>query len=282
MRKSLLLASLAVTAAMFLPAAVRAASPADEYAGKVLIDVSKHGEAWYVNPQSRMRVYLGRPQEALDRLAARAVRVNFGQIARIAEEAGGGANDEAYAADRAGYVLQPDDLIGAAWYVNPVLKTRMRLATSDDAWQVMRTGIPVTSAQLKGIGIETEIVLPPVGSHTVKSVDTASTLTLDDGSKVRLISVDVPANPDLQQAAMTRISELTAGKTVTVESDVKDEAADGAKWRFVQAAGVNVNYDLVRNGLAFHNVEYPNFKYGEMMIVGGLDAMQQKRGMWNK
>ncbi len=281
MRKSLLLASFAVAAAMFLPAAVHAADPAEAYAGKVLIDVSSHGEAWYVNPQSRMRVYLGRPQEALSRLAERAVRINFGQIARIAEEAGG-TSDETYAADRAGYVLQPNDLIGAAWYVHPVLKTRMRLATSDDAWQVMRTGIPVTKTELKAIGIEPETVKPPTGSHTVKKIETADTLTLDDGSKVRLISVDVPANPDMQEAAMTRLAELTDGKSVLVESDVQDEAADGAKMRFLHAAGVNLNYDLVRNGLAFHNVAFPNFKYGEMMIVGGLDAMQQKRGMWNK
>ncbi|MFA6603237.1 MAG: thermonuclease family protein [Patescibacteria group bacterium] len=261
--------------------AATAEDAAKPYAGQILIDAANHGEAWYVNPQSLMRVYLGRPSEALDRLTARAVYVSFGNIARVAVE-GQGTSDAAYAADRAGYVLAPDDMLGAGWYVHPTLKVRMRLATADDAWLVMRTGVPVPAKALAAIAIESETAKPSISGHRIKEVVSADTVVLDDDTKIRLISVDVPTNPELQQAAMDRIKTLTTGKTVMVESDIKDQTADGSKLRFLQVGDVNLNYDLVRNGLAFHNLEFPNWKYAELLLVGGLDAMNQKKGMWNR
>jgi endonuclease YncB( thermonuclease family) len=276
---------LALLAAIFcfLPAGVSAASDpqaeAKANAGRILIDVAAHGEAWYVNPQSLARVYLGRPHEALERLQKRAIYVNFWNISRLAES-DGMPNDVEYAKAVAGYVLSPDDLLGAAWYVSPSLGLRLRLATPDDAWLVMKTGVAVSSAVLKAIPIETETEVKPVGEHAVKKIVSADTLDLDDGSRVRLISVDVPSNPDLQQAAMDRIASVIGGRTVMLETDVKDTDAAGNKLRFVRAGDVNLNYDLVRNGLAFHNIEFPNYRYAEQLIVGGLDAMNQKKGFW--
>jgi len=269
----------------FLPAGVMAAgeplAEAKANAGRILIDVASHGEAWYVDPQSLTRVYLGRPHEALERLQKRAVYVDFGDISRLAESSGL-PNDAEYAQAMSGYVLAPSDLIGAAWYVPPSQSIRLRLATPDDAWQVMtRTGVAVLPAVLKVIPVESETgEVPPSGEHAVKEIVSADTLVLDDGSRVRLISVDVPSNPDLQQAAMDRIASIVDGRSVMLESDVKDADTAGNKLRFVRAGDINLNYDLVRNGLAFHNIESPNFRYAEQLIVGGLDAMTQKKGFW--
>jgi hypothetical protein len=276
-----LVSSAAVAAAMFFPAICSAADASKEYAGKILLDVANHGEAWYVNPQSLMRVYLGRPHEALDRLKARAVAVNFSNIERLPLE-GQGAGDAAYASGRAGFVVAPNDVIGAAWYVHPTLKFRMRLATPEDAWLVMRTGIPVVPATLKGITVEPEQSPQVVGEFAVKSIDTADTMTLEGGTKVRLLSVDIPANSDLQEDAMNRLKEAIAGGKVRLEMDSKDTDAEGRRLRFAFAGDVNLNYDLVRNGLAFHAIEWPNYKYAELLIVGSVDAMNQKRGFWNR
>ncbi len=288
MRKYLIAAFL-VVAACLLPDGSRsaqAAAPSAEdlagsHSGQVLLDVARHGEAWWVDPRSLKKVYLGRPHEALERLRERAALVTFNNIARVAESEGL-PQDDAYAVSTAGYVLAPSDVVGAAWYVHPSLKIRLRLATPDDAWLVMKMGVPTPSKIIDAIATDAEAAKEPSGEHAVKEVKSADTLVLDNGSEVRLISVDVPSNPDLQQAAMDRIAALTAGKPVTLEADTQDKDEAGNSLRFVRAGDVDLSYDLVRNGMAFHNIMSPNFKYAEMLIVGGLDAMNQKKGFWKK
>ncbi len=278
-RYSILSIGTAVLACV-IPFATHAATYApDALLGKILIDTGRHGEAWYVNPQSRMKVALGRPEEALTRLRDRAIYIGFVNIARLAER-DGEKTDAAYAKKVAGFVLAPNDVIGAAWYVDPATGLRRRLATPDDAWQIMRVGSPVSSKVLDAI--PSEAASPLVFSvATVKKAVAGNMLELNDGRKVALISVDVPANPDLQQAAMSKLDALTAGKTVLLEKDGKDKDDQGRTWRFVHAGEANLSYELVRNGLAFHEIDFPNYKYAEMLIVGSLDAARLKRGFWN-
>jgi len=261
------------------PLQLAAAVPA-ELIGRVVLDVSSHGEAWYVNPQSNMRVYLGRPAEALDRLVARAFLVNYMHIERLAERSGDDYDAE-YAAQVAGYIMAPNDLVGAAWYIDPDTQLRRRLATANDAWEIMRTGMPVDSAVLASIPAEPEDA-PRVTEAEVKEVKSADVVGLDDGTEVRLLSVDVPSNEDLQQAAMARLSELLLGRSVRLESDRSNTDQYGRLQRYVHSGDVNVNLDLVRQGLAFHNIESPNYQYADQFIVAGIDAMRHGFGFWSE
>src|SRR5687768_18105490 len=133
MKRSIGIAIAAAAIGWFLPFATHAMEgmPADPMMGRVLLDVSSHGEAWYVNPQTHERVYLGRPAEALERLKDRATYATFANITRV-PEAAGEPRDEDYEKAVAGKVLAPDDLVGAAWYVDPGTHTRRRLATPED------------------------------------------------------------------------------------------------------------------------------------------------------
>lgn len=280
MRKYLILSAIMVAVFIFIPGTAKAAEPGMDYAGEILIDTSRNGEAWYVNPQSLMRVYLGRPAEALEQFQSRAVYVNFSNIARLSETEGG-ENDDEYAEAVSGYVLSPSDLLGAAWYVNPDTKHRMRLAVASDAWEVMGTGKSVSRSVIDSIPEEPEGEPRITNGLAVSDVESADTLNMADGSKVRLIGVDTPSNPDLQEAAISRIKELVADYQITLEADVKRQAADGTPMRFVHARSVNVSHDLVRNGLAFPAIQFPNFRYAEMMIVGSIDAQRNKLGFYN-
>jgi endonuclease YncB( thermonuclease family) len=279
MKRFLYAAALVLAGFLFLPGTTLAAEDAAKpYLGKVLIDVSSKGEAWYVNPQTYMRVYLGRPDEALERFTARAIHVTFANISRLSET--GGADSEAsYAGQVAGYVLSPSDLPGAAWYVDPSTGTRKRLATAADAWEIMRTGTPVTGAALAAIAKEPTDP-PAVTEATIQEVVSADTLRMTDGKTVKLLGIEVPSNPEIQDAARARIAQVVNGSKVTLEADVDRQDRDGNLLRYVSAGGVMLNYDLVRQGIAFHAIEAPNFKHAELLIVGAIDALAQKRGVY--
>lgn len=271
--------SLLLAAACLIPGRAHAAAPpADQFAGHVVIDAGRHGEAWYVNPQTRMKVFLGRPAEALERLTARAVPVHYRHVERLAD-VGAVAPDPEYAKQVAGFVLAPSDLIGAAWYVTPD-GHRQRLATPSEAWTVMRAGVPLPSGAIDAIPTEPK---PPdrFSVAKVKEVASGSTLTLDDGRTVKILNVDVPANPVLQEAAKAKILALTKAGTVLLERDIDDKDSTGTLLRHVHVGTQNVGYDLVREGLAFTDFGEANWRYAELMIVGSLDAAREKKGFWN-
>lgn len=267
----------ALAVAAFAPQAWAAESA---YSGRVLIDVSRHGEAWYVSPVTGERTYLGRPQEAVARLAAVATRIGLASIQRLPESDGLPKDEERISA-HAGYVLGPNDAVGAFWYVDPVLRLRRRLATADDAWQIMRAGTPVNAAVLAAIPVAK--AAPVTEEAACVEVMSADTLKLKDGRRVRLLNVDTPSNPELQDAAKTRLSRWCDGKTLlTLERDAAADDADGRLPRHAFASGAYLNLDLVANGLAFHNIASPNYKYAEQMVVAGLDAQRHMMGFWKK
>lgn len=260
------------------PVATLISFQAPAEAGRVVIDVKSHGEAWYVSPLTFDRVYLGRPDEALGRLVEAGARVSANDIAKVPEVAGG-AGDATFTDIVLGQVLVPSDVIGAAWYVDPTLKIRRRLASGSDVWEVMRYGTPISAKALKAIPV---MKLQPVTEQVAcQEVTAGNKLKLKDGRCVRLISVSVPTNPDLQAAAMDRLKNF-CGSSLTIERDAATADADGCLPRHVFAGEVYLNYDLVRRGLAFHDVTVPNLKHAEQLIVGGLDAARQQRGFWMK
>lgn len=280
MKKHIVIALAAIAFVLWLPAETHAASPAAEHLGKVLLDVSAHGEAWYVNPQTHMRVYLGRPADALERFRDRAIYVSFANVSRVPEDPACTCEPE-YRKAVAGMVLAPDDLVGAAWYVDPSTGTRRRLATPDDAWQIMRTGTPASSATLKAIPVEVEQGAAKTEVARVKDVKNADTLVLENGGTVRILNVDTPSNPELQEAAAVKLRALVKDGTILLERDAVANDVDGAKLRHVHVGGANLGYELVRNGLAFHDITFPSYKYAELYIVGGLDAARLRKGFWD-
>jgi endonuclease YncB( thermonuclease family) len=279
MKKIIAIISLLVMTGV--PTALDAAEFPEHLLGRVVIDVSSKGEAWYINPQSRMRVYLGRPEEALERLTARTVYLNYLNIARIApDNAQAEDGDLEYVAQVVGNVMTPNDLIGASWYVDPDRRVRRRLATANDAWRIMQDGVPVSAAQLAGIPIE-GLSLPRFSQARVAGVVNGTTLSLSDGREVLLLSVSVPDNENLQAAAKTHLEGLLVGKDVVLERDSVNIDAAGRLWRFVHLGEVNVNLDLVRRGLAFDEIDTPNYRYAEQLIVARLDAARHNSGLWN-
>jgi hypothetical protein len=55
----------------------------DRLSGRMLLQVERHGEAWWVNPDSRERIYLDRPATALDIMRRHGIGISNADIRRI-------------------------------------------------------------------------------------------------------------------------------------------------------------------------------------------------------
>jgi len=123
---------------LFLCTAVPTDALSSHISGRILIDVERHGEAWYVDPQSGTRDYLGRPEEALRLLHGKALGIKNAQLMEIPGMGDGGIGNIALRQRLSGRILLQIESHGEAWYINPADAKRYYLGDQATAYNVMR------------------------------------------------------------------------------------------------------------------------------------------------
>lgn len=118
-----------------------------------------------------------------------------------------------------------------------------------------------------------------VFSSEVIAVLDGDTLLVSRGGKplkLRLAEIDAPekAQP-YGTAAQKSLAELAMGKQVQVESRAVDDY--GRIVAMVSVAGLNVNHEQVRRGLAW---EYSRFHSNRELVALQREAQLAKRGLW--
>jgi hypothetical protein len=113
--------------------------------GRILLQVESRGEAWYVDPASGAKYYLGRPADAWSVMRALGLGIsnaNFGAL----------ENNPAAWKSLAGKILLKTEDSGKAYYFDPVKLQLHYLGRPADAWSVMRAfGLGITDNNLNKI-----------------------------------------------------------------------------------------------------------------------------------
>lgn len=118
---------------------------ATRLSGRILLQVEKNGEAWYVYPKDKKKYYLGRPSDA------------FSVMRRL----GLGATHQ-YISSRTifpdsvlGKILLDVEKNGEAYYIYPINKKKYYLGRPQDAFNIMRNlGLGIANANLRKIAVE--------------------------------------------------------------------------------------------------------------------------------
>lgn len=152
MKKYLLLS---LAAAFLLPLSVEAATPRHLY-GRIVLEVERHGEAWYVHPQTGELSFLGRPSDALNLMRRVGLGITNENLFRIARPEDT-TNDVAFARTLAGRILLQVEDRGEAWYVHPESLKRYYLGRPADALSLLRTqGLGVSKTTMATLTISPE------------------------------------------------------------------------------------------------------------------------------
>ena len=127
-----------------LPLTVSANSNlSNKLSGRILINVEKNGEAWYVNPNNLNRYYLGRPNDAfliMKELSLGISNDNFNSLKGYASK------------NLSGKILLKVEDLGKAYYVNPQDLTLHYLGKPLDAFNIMKKlGLGITTNNLEKI-----------------------------------------------------------------------------------------------------------------------------------
>lgn len=141
---------------LFCPVFKVEASVASDLSGRILLDVERNGEAWYVYPENNKRYYLGRPQDAfkvMRELGLGITELDFQKIASAGMEVDG---DLELAKKLAGKIILQVEKNGEAWYVNPLTFKKHYLGRPDDAFAIMRElGLGINKKNLSYINKNT-------------------------------------------------------------------------------------------------------------------------------
>ncbi|MBI2483816.1 hypothetical protein HYV71_01365 [Candidatus Uhrbacteria bacterium] len=126
----------------------------DRLSGRILLQVESKGEAWYLDPVSDQRVYLGRPADAFEIMRSFGLGISNSDLDRIASADGQQSGDEKLARRLAGKIVLQVQSRGEAWYVNPVNLRRYFLGRPADAFSVMRTlGLGITNKDIGSVPV---------------------------------------------------------------------------------------------------------------------------------
>ena len=129
----------------------RSVSLENNLSGRIVLQVQSKGEAWYVDPVTKSRVFLGRPDDAFKIMREHALGIsddNLEQIARSDESRSSGS----IARRLAGRIVLQVEANGEAWYINPITLKRHFLGRPADAFNVMRgLGLGITDNNLNRV-----------------------------------------------------------------------------------------------------------------------------------
>src|SRR3989339_1764199 len=136
----------------FSPFLAKAANLSDTLSGRILLDVERSGEAWYVYPKDKKRYYLGRPEDAFKVMRELGLGISESNFQRIAQAGMPVKGDTALARALAGTIVLQVERNGEAWYINPLDLKKYFLGRPEDAFKVMRElGLGITREDLARI-----------------------------------------------------------------------------------------------------------------------------------
>ncbi|MFH1745226.1 MAG: C39 family peptidase [bacterium] len=111
--------------------------------GRILLQVQEHGEAWYISPVSKTRIYLGRPADAFNIMREQGLGISEADFIYFNNTA---------PMRLSGRILLRVENFGQAYYVNPVDLKMHYLGRPQNAFEIMRDfGLGITNSDLKRI-----------------------------------------------------------------------------------------------------------------------------------
>lgn len=142
-------------AGVFSASMVSAASLSSRLSGRILLQVEDKGKAWYVDPSTKDRAYLGRPADAFRAMRELGLGITNADLDRIVVSDDGKSGDTKFARKLAGKIVLQVQSKGEAWYVNPVDLKRYYLGRPADAFSIMRElGLGVSNKDIEKISVK--------------------------------------------------------------------------------------------------------------------------------
>jgi len=283
---------------IFVGSFVNAQNLSNKLSGQIALQVEDKGQAWYVDPVTEKRAFLGRPDDAFRVMREMGLGISNANLNKIAKK------DEAdkdlmFAKKMAGRILLQTESKGEAWYVYPKNFKRYYLGRPADAFKVMRElGLGISSSNLNLIPVNdkyAEKYFAKNGSQLFKVIkvidgDTLNVNINGTSTTLRLIGLDTPESVHPTKPtecfgveASSKAKSILDGKMVALESDASQDSLDkyGRTLRYVFLEdGTNFNKMMIEQGYGHEYTYNKPYKFQAEFKQAELDAKNKKAGLW--
>ena len=158
----------------------RAATMAEQYAGKILIDAPRAGDIWYVHPTTKVRYYLGTDVDAEAVIRQLAVKIHTNKLVKIPTVDENIRGDAKLRKKFTGYFLNDVDGGRQLWYVSPWVRKRKLFPPTESIHDVLvRFGIQGSNAILRGIPLAADSLPGPAIPPKISIVKKVSVTTTE-------------------------------------------------------------------------------------------------------
>jgi micrococcal nuclease len=286
-----------ILASLIFPV-VSAKAAINKLSGKILLQVESKGEAWYVEPSSQSRLYLGRPDDAFRIMRSFGLGISDDDLKKITKQ-GEPAKSDSLARKLSGKILLQTQGKGEAWYINPVDLRRYYLGRPADAFLVMRKlGLGVKNSDLENIPLHKsqtskKSVEPSSVLYRVLRVIDGDTVNVEmdgESATIRLIGLDTPESVHPTMAvecfgleASERAKSLLTGQSVSLENDSSQDNIDkyGRYLRYLFLKdGTNFNMKMIADGYGYEYTYFLPYKYQKDFKAAQVEAKTQGKGLW--
>lgn len=152
---------------------------ADSLRGRIILQVESKGKAWYVDPTTKQRAFLGRPEDSfriMRELGLGISNKNLDDIASLGEK----DKNTPLAKKLAGKILLQVEAKGEAYYINPVNLKKYYLGRPTDAFNVMRTlGLGISNNDINKISVLEKYKEPVLPTTSMDAMDRIENAILD-------------------------------------------------------------------------------------------------------
>ncbi|MBP6945006.1 CAP domain-containing protein [Patescibacteria group bacterium] len=151
-----------------VPAQAATQSLTARLSGRILLQVEQRGEAWYIDPVSQQRFYLGTATDAFALLRAKGLGIRHSDIVRFTATG--------FPTRLSGRILLDVDDRGQAYYISPLTLRAIRLGSAQETYQVLRqNGLGIRDRDLNRINIAPQSIPQPTPSPTPTPTNPAPT-----------------------------------------------------------------------------------------------------------
>lgn len=198
MKLAFRIALLLLMCVLTAPNIVYARTLAETLSGHILLQVQSRGEAWYVDPITKQRYYLGRPEDAYALMRAKGLGIRHAELT--------GYLRSRFPSRLSGRILLDVESHGEAYYIIPGSLFGVYLGQAEDAHELMRRhGLGITNVNLATIPVASGPNVPGPNNLLIVSIPALPPVT-----------PPTSAFSDLEQDAFAQINAYRQSKDLSV------------------------------------------------------------------
>ncbi len=226
-----------------LPTVVQARTLAESLSGRILLQVQSHGEAWYVDPVTKQRFYLGRAEDAYALMRAKGLGIRHAELARYLATR--------FPARLSGRIVLDVEAHGEAYYILPATLKGLYLGTAQDAYALMRRyGLGITDQNLGTIpAAPGQITIPtPILPAPIPTSSPYRTLEQDAFNRINVYRQSKDLSPlvwneEIASVARTHSIEMANGSVAFGHDGFSDRAKALQQKMSLRGLAENVAYN---------------------------------------